>query len=149
MIVSERSEFVGKARICRCPCVRNTHDMASLMTNFTDQKTRNLKLYYKGLRASRFPPAFLRLKHTFIFNSLLVNHTCICRYYCLCVRNTDIALFMTSYTDQESRNLRTSLNDCEPKISAFSRLKFVGKSHTCICRGNSVPPPPPPNLAIC
>ena len=30
-----------------------------------------------------------------------------------CVRNTDIALFMTSYTDQKTRNLRTSLNDCE------------------------------------
>ena len=30
----------------------------------------------------------------------------------------------------------------EPKIFAFSRLKFVGKSH--ICRGNSVPPLPPP-----
>ena len=26
-----------------CPCVRNTHDMAFLMTNFTDQKTRYLK----------------------------------------------------------------------------------------------------------
>ena len=147
MIVSERSEFVGKARICRCPCVRNTHDMASLMTNFTDQKTRNLKLYYKGLRASRFSPAFLRLKLTFIFNSLLVNHTCICRYYCLCVRNTDIALFMTSYTDQESRNLRTSLNDCEPKISAFSRLKFVGKITYMYMSGQFRAPPPPPNLA--
>ena len=30
----------------------------------------------------------------------------------------------------------------EPTIFAFSRLKFVGKSH--ICRGNSVTPPPPP-----
>ena len=28
----------------------------------------------------------------------------------------------------------------EPKIFAFSHLKFVVKSH--ICRGNSVPPPP-------
>ena len=50
--------------------------MAFLMTNFTDQKTRNFKkFYYKGLRASE-PNffAFLRLKHMFIFNSLLVNH---------------------------------------------------------------------------
>ena len=28
-----------------CPCVRNTHDMAFLMTNFTDQKTRICKNY--------------------------------------------------------------------------------------------------------
>ena len=48
-------------------------------------------------------------KHTFIFNSLLVNHI----YYCPCVLNTDIALFMTSYTDQKTRNFKTYLNDCE------------------------------------
>ena len=67
--------------------------------------------------------------------------------------NTDIALFVTSYTDQKTRNLKTYLNDCEraerasdPKIFVFSRFKFVGKSH--ICWGNSPrAPPPPPGYA--
>ena len=58
------------------PCVRNTHDMTFLMTNFTDQKTRNFKnsIIKDCEQASRIFFAFLRLKHTFIFNSLLVNH---------------------------------------------------------------------------
>ena len=57
-----------------CPCVRNTHKhyMASLMTNFTDHKTRNLNNYIikDCERANRF----FVLNITFIFNSLLVNH---------------------------------------------------------------------------
>ena len=41
---------------------------------------------------------------------------------------TDIALFMTSYTDQKTRNMRTYLNDCERAENVrLSRLKFVGK----------------------
>ena len=61
-----------------CPCVRNIHDMAFLMTNFTDQKTRNFKNSIndceRAERASLFFCLPFCLKHTFIFNSLLVNH---------------------------------------------------------------------------
>ena len=127
-----------------CPCIRY-HDMAFLMTNFTDQKTRNfnnsiIKDCERAERASQIFFAFLRLKHTFIFNSLLVNHICRC---CPCVHNTDIALFMTSYTDQETRNLRTSLNDCERasrKFSPFPVLSFL-VNHIFV---GAIPYPPPP-----
>ena len=49
---------------------------------------------------------------------------------------------MTSYTDQESRNLRTSLNDCELKIVRLFRLKFL-VNHIHVYVG-AIPCPPPP-----
>ena len=136
-----------------CPCVRNTHDMAFLMTNFTHQKTRNLKNPIikdceRAERASRFFSHFCVLNiRTFIFNSLLVNHIFV-DTYCPCVRNTDIlALFMTSYTDQETRNLRTSLNDCERAEQAsrtFSPFPVLSLLVNHIFVGAIPCPPPPP-----
>ena len=56
-----------------CPCVRNTHvthDMAFLMTNFTNQQNEKLKKFYKLLRASRkfspFPVLSFLVNHIFV-----------------------------------------------------------------------------------
>ena len=65
-----------------------------------------------------------------------VSKSHICQYYCPCVLNTDIALFMTSYTNQKTRNLRTYLNDCERverasrKFSPFPVLSLLVNSNS-------------------
>ena len=78
-------------------CVPNTRDMVFLMTNFTHQKTRNFKnsIIKDCERSERdeFFSHFLRLKHTFIFNSLSV-------YYIFV--DTTVLVFVTLITSVTS-----------------------------------------------
>ena len=82
-------------------------------------------------------------KTSFIFNSLLVNHIFV--NTTVLVFLTLIALFMTSYTDQKNRNLRTYLNNCKRaerasrKFSPFPVLTLL-VNHIFV---GAIPPEPP------
>ena len=56
MIVSERSEFVGKARICRCPCVRNTHYYDLFNDIFYQSENEKLKIILERIASEPISP---------------------------------------------------------------------------------------------
>ena len=65
--------------------------------------------------------AFLRRKHTILFNSLLVKHIFV-DTISPCVRNThDMAFYNNEFTDQKTRNFKHCINDCE-RADFFSRI---------------------------
>ena len=108
----------------------------------------------RAKRASRNFHILCR-KHTFIFNSLLVNHIFV--NTTVLVFLTLIALFMTSYTDQKTRNLRTYLNNCKraernnceraEKFLPFPVLTLLVNHIFVGAIPRRAPPPPPPGYA--